>query len=83
MYKSNFYKSIICYICKEKGYDFAYLRKFEVRKSQKRLGPQIAKIRDLSHLRKIRKSNKLFKGAQVWDFDLLDSNYFLSWSLYR
>ncbi len=23
------------------------------------------------------------KGAQVWDFDLLDSNDFLSWSLYR
>jgi hypothetical protein len=23
------------------------------------------------------------KGAQVWDFDLLDFNDFLSWSLYK
>jgi hypothetical protein len=64
MYKSNFYQSIICYICKEKGYEFAYLRKFEVRKSQKKIGsanrknPRFVTFAEIPQI-------YIIKGAQV------------------
>ncbi len=56
---NKFNWSFICYICKEKGYVLADVRKFQVRKSQIRKG---------SHLRKGRKSNTLFKSAnlRIW-----------------
>ncbi len=58
---TNFNWSFICYICKEKSYVFADLRKFQVRKSQICKG---------SHLRKVRKSNKLCKSANLRICDL-------------
>jgi hypothetical protein len=62
--------SIKCHICKKKKYVFAFLRKFEnhkkdwIRKSQ---------IRKVPHLRKVRKSNKLFKSSNLWICD--ERNY--------
>ncbi len=62
--------SIICHICKKKKYVFAYLRKSEnhkkdwIRKSQ---------IRKVPHLRKVRKSNKSFKTANLWSCDVRKS----------
>ncbi len=48
--------------CKGKKCVFADFRKFQTRKSQKRLGP---KIRLGLHLRKVRKSNKLSQSANL------------------
>jgi hypothetical protein len=47
-------------------YVFADLRRFQVRKSQKKLGPQIANPRK-EHLRNVRKINKFLKSAKFAD----------------
>jgi hypothetical protein len=62
MYK---FKSSICYFCKDKKYCM-YLRTCRSLKSasHKRFGP---KIRKVSHLRKVRKSNKLFVSPEICD----------------
>jgi hypothetical protein len=61
---------IICHICKKKKDVFVYLGKSKnlkkdwIRKSQ---------IRKVPHLRKVRKSNKSFKSANLWSCDVRKS----------
>jgi hypothetical protein len=52
----------ICYICEEKMYVFADLKKFLVRKSQKDWARK-SQNRQVPHLQKVRKSNKFVKSA--------------------
>jgi hypothetical protein len=55
----------------ERTFSFAELRKFYVRKSQK-YRVRDSQIRKLSHLRKDRKSNKLFKVRNFADLQFAE-----------
>ncbi len=58
----NFELTIICYICKKKKFVVADLRKFKILNSQKDWVRK-SQIRKVSPLRKVHKSNKLYKSA--------------------
>ncbi len=70
----NLYQCVMCYICKEKSRKKTQIFKSKIHKLQIRNKKndwiRKSQIHKLPHLRKVRKSIKSFRSANLWIFDL-------------